>query len=259
MRILVTNDDGISSPGLWQAAASLIELGQVVVVAPDREQSGTGTSVSLLTPVRAREINPPLEGVRSFAVEGTPGDAVILGLESLAGGPVDLVVSGINAGANLGADVLVSGTVGAALQGFFRGVPSLAVSLCAVENLHLESAGRLVRLLVERLRQSSLPRPSLLNVNIPNLPLDQIQGLEVTRLGSRAYADSVREGDEGRRKLYWISRNRPVWEMIEGTDIWAVHNNRVSLTPLQIDLTGHQELAEMRHLAQALAQDIRPD
>jgi 5'-nucleotidase len=267
MRILLTNDDGINSPGLWRAAAALREVGEVFVCAPDREQSGVGTAVSLQSPIRAAAVAPQVEGVTAFAVEGTPADSAILGLECLVGGKVDLVVAGINVGANLGEDVLGSGTVAASLQGHFRGIPAMAVSVTSLTDLHYEPAaaltGHLARALLEVRAPANAdvgatsgegasedPRPLLLNINLPNLPLGEMRGVVVTRLGRRAYADTVKQGNDGRRRWFWIARDRPVLEQVEGTDIWAVQRGFVSITPLATDLTGDVASAWLRETAQ---------
>ena len=260
MRILLSNDDGILSPGLWHAAEALQAVGEVVVCAPDREQSGSGAAVTLHTPVRAAEFTPRSAAARAFAVEGTPADSVILGLEQLAEGPVDLVVAGINAGSNLGGDILISGTVGAALQGSLRGVPAIAVSVGSLKDVHFGPACGLLQGLVRLILrgdwpqsaadpQGALLRAPLLNVNLPNLPLEELAGVTITRLGSRGYSDTVTRGNDGRRPWYWITRDRPEWKEEEGTDVWAVHQRRVSITPLGMDLTAHEALPYLRGLA----------
>ena len=268
----MTNDDGIHAPGLWAAAQALAQVGEVFVVAPDREQSGVGASLTLHAPVKARALEIPALGrlsaaaneeaaanteqqaaeprhpVTAFSVEGTPGDSCILGLEKLVGA-VDLVVSGINSGSNLGWDVMVSGTVGAALQGYVRGYPTVAISVGSVQNPRFDGAANLLRLIAQRLEQQlNRPlgerggkEPFLLNVNVPSLAPEQITGVQVTRPGGRSYGESVREEGLGHQKRYWISRNRPVMaDNGEGTDMWAAKNNRISITPLHLNL-GHQE------------------
>ncbi|MFQ5861371.1 MAG: 5'/3'-nucleotidase SurE [Dehalococcoidia bacterium] len=257
MKILVSNDDGVDAPGLWAAAESLRPAGEVVVVAPDREQSGVGTAVTLHGPVRIRPVAAPVEGVTAFAVEGTPADSVIVALERLVG-PVDLVVSGINQGANLGEDVVVSGTVGAALQGYVRGVNAIAISVTSIKKVRLEVASRLLRLLAPHLGEDSLPRPLFLNINLPNEPLHKIQGIKVTRMGQRSYLETVKEGRDSRRTYYWISRNRLVMQEQEGTDVWAVKHSHISITPLQVQLTAHQQLPALQELCQALNRGLRP-
>ena len=234
------------------------------MVAPDREQSGVGASLTLHAPVVARSLEiPALERlsaaaneeaespdeqqaeirhrVTAFSVEGTPGDSCILGLEKLVG-PVDLVVSGINRGSNLGWDVMVSGTVGAAFQGYFRGYPTIAISVGSVQNPRFDGAASLLRLLARKLDQDGNKDAFLLNVNVPSLAPDQITGVEITRSGGRSYGESVREEGAGHQKRYWIARNRPVMaDNGEGTDMNAAKNNRISITPLHLNLS-HQEM-----------------
>ena len=268
LKILLTNDDGIHAPGLWAAAQALSQVGEVCVVAPDREQSGVGASLTLHAPVVARSLEiPALERlsaaaneeaaspdepqaeirhrVTAFSVEGTPGDSCILGLEKLVG-PVDLVVSGINRGSNLGWDVMVSGTVGAAFQGYFRGYPTIAISVGSVQNPRFDGAASLLRLMAQKLNQEGTQQSGrggfLLNINVPSLAPDQITGVEITRPGGRSYGESVREEGAGHQKRYWIARNRPVMaDNGEGTDMNATKNNRISITPLHLNLS-HQEM-----------------
>lgn len=231
MRILLTNDDGIYAPGLWALASALKEIGEVVIVAPDREQSGVGASITLHNPVRLQKIKPLIEDIEAYSVEGTPADSVILAIRHLIK-EIDVVVSGINEGANLGNDVFVSGTVGAAFQGYFYGLPSLALSVAAFGNIHLEPATKLAITLVKEIKSGSLPREILLNINLPNLPLEEIKGIEITRLGKRIYTDVIEEGFDGKRKYYWIVREKAVWETEPGTDVWAIKMGKISITPL---------------------------
>lgn len=242
MRILVTNDDGIYSEGLWALARAVAPAGEVVVAAPDREQSAVGTSVTLHHLIRVREVEPPPGAgpvAEAYAIEGTPADSVILALGHLLKQKPDLLVSGINQGANLGNDVLISGTVGAALQGYFLGIPSLAFSVTALEEVRYEAAVKLAGLLARKFAEGALDsQPILLNVNLPNLPPDEIKGIRLTRLAGRAYADDIKEGYDGKRKYYWIVRGRPEWKEEEGTDIWAIRHQMVSIVPLHSNLTS---------------------
>ena len=251
MKILVTNDDGVYAPGLWAAVEALEGMGEVVVVAPDREQSGVGPSVSLNSPVRAREVVPPVQGIKTYAVEGSPADSAILALEVLVEN-VDLLVAGINSGANLGEDVLISGTVGAVLQGYYRGIPSVAVSVASLNPADFDSPARLLAALAQQVGEESLPNPVLLNVNLPPVAPEEIKGIDVTRLARRRYADTVRQGDDGKRRYYWITRTRPAWDMEEGTDVWSVRHRRVSITPLQTEMTATATVAAMEGLPQRL-------
>jgi 5'-nucleotidase len=180
---------------------------------------------------------PLVDGVEVYAVPGTPADCVILGLGSLSEQPVDLVVSGINEGANLGDDVLISGTVGAAFQGYFRGLPAIAVSVAAFENIDFSVAARTAVLLAKQVVEKSLPNHVLLNVNVPNVPLEEIGGVAITRLAQRSYTDLVeaRQDALGRR-YYSIVRGQPDWRASRNTDIWAIRRGMISITPLQSDL-----------------------
>ncbi len=190
----------------------------------------------------------PQYPITAFSVVGTPADSCVLALERLVG-RVDLVVSGINRGSNLGADILVSGTVGAALQGYLRGFPTLAVSVGSVQNPQFEGAARLLQLLASQLDRTPPEEAFFLNVNLPNLPLSGINGVQITRLGGRSYGESVREEGLEDPKRYRISRNKPIpGDNPEGTDIWALKNNRISITPLQVDLTNREQIPQLEHL-----------
>ncbi len=230
MRILVTNDDGIEAPGLWALAAELAHIGEVVVFAPDREQSGVGTGITLHRPVRLFEVEPGVPGIRAYKVEGTPGDSVILGLDTVS--EVALVVSGINRGANMGDDVLLSGTVGGALQGYLRGLPSIAVSVEYAGEMRFEVAAKMARVLGRRVGESS-KTGMLLNVNIPNLPLDMVKGIVVTRVGKGGYSSAIQMGYDGRADNYRITLGPPKWDLEEGTDMHAIQHGLISISPLQ--------------------------
>ncbi|MFQ6029271.1 MAG: 5'/3'-nucleotidase SurE [Dehalococcoidia bacterium] len=257
LRILLTNDDGIHAPGLWEAAQALSQAGEVFVTAPDREQSGVGSSLTLHAPVKVRSVPvsaylgadyTPSHEITAYAVEGTPGDSCLLGLEQLVK-TVDLVVSGINTGSNLGWDIMVSGTVGAALQGFVRGFPTIAISVGSVQSPRFEGAARLLQLIAEQLSQQAVTPQFFLNINVPSLALEQINGVQVTRLGGRSYGESVRQEGTGNQQRYWISRNRPVQaDNGEGTDMWALKNNRISITPLQLSLSNEEQMPAIESL-----------
>ena len=254
LKILLTNDDGIHAPGLWAAAKALNQVGEVCVVVPDREQSGVGTALTLHHPVRARNVSPDSylgeadktdHPLSAHIVEGTPADSCILALEQLVG-KVDLVVSGINTGSNLGWDIMVSGTVGAALQGYLRGYPTIAISVGTVQNPHFDVAAQFLQLTAARLDSSPTADPFFLNVNVPSVPLEQINGVQVTRLSGRSFSESVRSEGTGHQQRYWISRNRPVHDgNVDGTDVWALKNNRISITPLQLDLSNQHQFPEI--------------
>jgi 5'-nucleotidase len=260
LKILAINDDGVYSPGLWAVVEALQDVAkaEVVVVAPDREQSGAGTAITLSQPLRAKEVVPLVDGIKTYAVEGTPADSAILALESLVEGPVDLVVSGINQGSNMGNDVFISGTMGAALQGFFRGIPTIAISVAALKDVHFTPAAQVVRLLAQGIADGKLVPPLLLNINLPNVPLEKIKGVSLTHLGKRTYMDVVKEGDDGRRKYYWITRENPGWVLEKGLDIWAVRRRRISITPIHTDLTSNTISREIKGLTKDIRQAFRP-
>ncbi|MCH8206481.1 MAG: 5'/3'-nucleotidase SurE [Chloroflexi bacterium] len=255
MRIVLTNDDGVHAPGLWAAAEALRELGEVVVIAPDRDMSGMGTAMTLMNVVRVQDIPSPVQGVRAYSVQGTPADCVILGAEKLLDRPPDLVVSGINHGANLGLDVMVSGTVGGAFQGYFRHIPSMAVSVVYETEVRYEAAARATKALARAISANSMPSPLLLNVNVPSLTPEEIERVEVTRLGPAAYLENVEQVTDGRRTHYWIRHNRKVnAEVEEGTDVWAVRNRRVSITPLHVSFSLETPLGVFDALADTVAE-----
>lgn len=235
MRIIVTNDDGIQAEGLWALAAELSNIAEVLVVAPDRDQSGTGTSVTLRHPLRLNKIKSPLDKVPAYCVEGTPADSIILAINAvLRGKRVDFVVSGINEGPNIGDDVFISGTVGAALQGYLYGIPSIALSIAGFGALRFEVAARLARILISTVARSHNTHQLLLNVNLPNLTPHELKGVEITRLGERKYSDRIESGHDGKREYFWIMRGKSEWQFVPGTDIWALEQNRISITPLPL-------------------------
>ena len=258
MKILLTNDDGVQSPGLWALAEKLVDLGEVTVIAPDRDQSGVGASMTLLEVVRAGEVESRVAGVKkTYAVEGTPADCVILATETLVSHSFDLVVSGINQGANLGLDIMTSGTVGAAFQGYFRKIPSIAVSVASLTDVQYQAAAQATAALAGAISEGSAPSPLFLNVNLPNVTPDKIQRVEITRLGPRAYIESVERGNDGRRTHYWIKHNKPTnFPVDEGTDIWAVRNNCVSITPMNGIFDGRDDGYDFAALAEAASRGL---
>ena len=256
MKILVTNDDGIASPGLWSLAESLKRVGDVTVVAPDRQQSGVGSSVTLHHAVRMAPTIFNRNGIPSYAVEGSPGDCVVLATEKLLDSPVDLLVSGINTGSNMGNDVFVSGTVGAAFHGFFRGIPSMAVSVTSLYDVHFQAAAEIAYLLAKKAQQGRFPPRAFINVNVPNKPLSELKGLKVTRLADGSYIETVEEGADPRRLFYWINRSKPSWTSQPGTDIWAAEHDLISVTPLHNDVTALPLLSDMESVTENMFQDL---
>jgi 5'-nucleotidase len=235
MRILVANDDGIYSPGIKALALALRGLGEVMVVAPDVEQSGVGHSITFRRPLRFKHTAAAGFGdIPAYRVDGTPADCVVMGVHLL--GKPDLVVSGINIGVNMGLDLTHSGTVAAALEGVSYNIPSIAFSLDARgEELHFEQAAQQTVPIVEWVMRHGLPPKTLLNVNFPNHPP---KGLKVTRLSTHHYEDSVvkREDPDG-SPYYWVA-GKPTAKLEEGTDLWAVRDGYTSVTPISADLTN---------------------
>ncbi|WP_305043939.1 5'/3'-nucleotidase SurE [Geoalkalibacter sp.] len=243
MLVLVTNDDGIHAPGLAALAAELGRLGRVAVVAPDRERSATGHSLTLHSPLRAEEIRP-----QWFAIDGTPTDCVNLGIHGLFRERPALVVSGINRGANMGDDITYSGTVAAAMEATLMGVPAFAVSLANLSEQQADyrPAARFAARLAQALLERGLPRDTFFNVNVPALKDDQLQGVRLTRQGKRIYGDLVIENTDPRgRKYYWIGAGDLDFKDVEGTDFHAVHRGFISLTPLHLDLTNYRSFEEL--------------
>ncbi|MFC2025356.1 5'/3'-nucleotidase SurE [Chloroflexota bacterium] len=238
MKILVTNDDGILSDGLWALVKELKNIAQVVVVAPDREQSATGTAVTLSQPLRVQEVSTKVPEVKAYSVEGTPADSVILALEKLVKNEVTMVISGINLGLNLGNDVLISGTVGAALQGYLHGLPTLAISASPADSLYLANGAKVATLLAKKIISNTLPTNIFFNVNLPDLPLAKISTMKVTRLASESHLDAVEEGHDGRRKYYWLVRQRINRNRDDITDIGAIEQGNISITPLHTYLNN---------------------
>jgi 5'-nucleotidase len=232
MRILVTNDDGISAEGLWALVGELKNLADIVVVAPDREMAAMSTAISLHRPIRARKVMPMIAGVETYAVEGTPADSVILALRKLVKDKVDLVISGINRGSNLGDDVLISGTVGAALQAYLHGLPAFAISLAIGDKLDFGDAAKFATLLTRKLNNNGLPNNICLNVNLPNLPRGKINGVRLAYPASNSHTDSVDERYDDGRHHYWLVRQRVNKPIDETTDIWAIEQGNISITPL---------------------------
>lgn len=229
------------------------------MVAPDRERSGVGTAVTLQHPLRVHQVLPLEAGVIAYAVEGTPADAVILALRSLYPQSIDVLVAGINQGANLGNDALISGTVGAALQGHLLGRPALALSVQALKEPLWAPAATLARLLVERLRRGLLPGDLLLNVNLPNLPLAELKGVAMTRLGRHGYVDLVETTQDGKgRTLYWIRRGKLDSAAEPGSDVWALRQGMASITPLRRDLSAAPRLGDLGELGMSLYQELCP-
>jgi 5'-nucleotidase len=257
VKILLTNDDGVWADGLQALRRALLALGEVIVVAPEREQSAMSHALTMDRPVRLRLVEEAV-----YSVDGTPTDCVVLAVRGIPGVmklQPDLIVSGINHGANLGDDVLYSGTVAAAAEGCLMGIPAAAVSLAAWKPDGFETAAGVACALIRQFLSREFPRGTLLNVNIPDLPARDLKGVRVTRLGRRIYPDVVAEQrDPWGRPFYWIGGEKPTWVEEEGLDFTAVHEGYVSVTPLQLDLTAHAAVEAVRRWDLALPPIAHP-
>jgi 5'-nucleotidase len=238
MRILLSNDDGYFAPGLACLAKSLAPLAEVTVVAPERNRSGSSNSLTLDRPLMLHQASNGF-----YFVNGTPTDCVHLAVTGMLPELPDMVISGINLGANMGDDTIYSGTVAAATEGFLLGIPSIAVSLASHEGKHFESAGRVVAMLVERYQHNAFKEAFLLNVNVPDIPFDDLRGVEVTRLGKRHKAEPVVKSINPRGDtVYWVGAVGGAQDGGAGTDFYAVEHGVASVTPLQIDLTRYGQI-----------------
>jgi 5'-nucleotidase len=237
MKILVSNDDGYLSPGIKILVGHLKKIADVVVVAPEKNKSGSSSSLSLNKGIAVSKINSML-----YCVGGTPADCVHIALTGLIPFKPDMVISGINDGANMGDDTIYSGTVGAAMEGFLLGIPSIAVSMGSPEPKYFETAAKVIIDLIERHKEQPHKNVTLLNVNVPDVPYAEIKGLEITRLGKRYGAQPAikRAGVDG-KDLYWVGAVGEPNDGGPGTDFFAIMNNYVSISPIQSDLTNYKE------------------
>jgi 5'-nucleotidase len=243
VKILVSNDDGYMARGINALADALSEIAEVILMAPDRNHSGASNSLTLHSPLRVHQV----EKDRYF-VNGTPSDCVHLALSGYLDEEPDLVVAGVNHGANLGDDVIYSGTVAAAMEGRFLGLPAIAVSLVVgrPHGKNFDAAARVACDLVRRLQDNPLPGDVILNVNVPDLPFDELAGVEVTRLGFRHRSEAlIRNKDPQGRTIYWIGPAGPGQDAGPGTDFSAIERGAVAVTPLKVDLTRHESLPEL--------------
>ncbi|MBI4778800.1 5'/3'-nucleotidase SurE [Candidatus Desantisbacteria bacterium] len=235
MNILITNDDGVHAHGLSVLKTALSSIARVMVIAPDRERSATGHSLTLTHPVRVEEI-----GEDSFVTDGTPADCVNIGIMGLISIKPDMIVSGINPAPNLGDDITYSGTVAAAMEGTLLGIPSFAISINGSDNMHLESAGMVAVKIAQLIEKHGLPEGTFLNVNVPNLPSEKIKGMVITRQGKRAYREELIKRVDPRGKIYyWIGSKGIIDIQEEGTDVNTIAGDMISITPLHLDLTDY--------------------
>ena len=239
MRILISNDDGYKAEGIIQVAKSLNDIAEVIVVAPSKNKSAASSSLTIGKPLKPIQIEKNI-----YSIDATPSDCVHLALCGFIKESVDLVVTGINFGANLGDDVIYSGTVAGAIEGRFLGLPSIAMSLASWECKHFDTAGKIAKILVDQIDKAPLSKNTIINVNVPDVPMNKILGIKSTRLGSRHMsAPSIQDSKDP--SLYWIGENGKEADNGEGTDFHAISNNYVSVTPLQIDLTKYSEVNQL--------------
>ncbi len=238
MHLLLSNDDGIHATGLRALAEALSPLGKITVVAPNRNRSASSNSLTLDRPIRAQKMKD-----NWYSVDGTPTDCVHLAITGLIKDEPDIVVSGINAGANLGDDVIYSGTVAAAMEGRFLGLPAVAISITSFQPQYIEEAAQVSFAMIGKLATTQLPRDVIININIPNLPKDQLKGVQTTRLGNRHKAEPVIQSEDPRGKpIYWVGAAGPEQDAGQGTDFYAINNGYVSVTPMHLDLTHYNAM-----------------
>ena len=246
MRILISNDDGYQAKGIKQLAESLSEIADIIIVAPNTNKSAASSSLTLGKPLKPIQIEHNI-----YAIDATPSDCVHLALCGFIKESIDLVVTGINFGPNLGDDVIYSGTVAGAIEGRFIGLPSIAISLASFECENFETAGAIAKQLVAQIDKAPLSHNTIINVNVPDVPLSKIKGIKSTRLGNR-HQSSPSIQDENNPSLFWIGENGKEADNGEGTDFHAIANNFVSVTPLQIDLTKYSEVKQVSDWLQDL-------
>ena len=248
MHILISNDDGYEAPGITSLVRGLEKQAQITVVAPERDRSGASNSLTLEMPIRARTASNGF-----IRVDGTPTDCVHLAITGLLDKEPDMVVSGINAGANMGDDVLYSGTVAAAMEGRFLGLPAIAISLAGHDFKYFSTAVKVAQDLVKTLCRQPLANDYILNVNVPDVPWEEIKGIQATRLGHRHKAEPViRTQDPRGRDIFWVGPPGAEQDAGEGTDFYAVRNGFVSVTPIQVDLTRHASIEPLASWLESL-------
>ena len=241
MKILLSNDDGYFAPGLNILAEHLAKIADITVVAPERNRSGASNSLTLDRPLSVKKASNGF-----FYVNGTPTDCVHIALTGLMDEMPDMVISGINDGANMGDDTIYSGTVAAAMEGYLLDIPSIAVSMSQHNCIHFETAARVAVEMVQHYQKAGFASPTLLNINVPDVPYAQLQGRTVTRLGKRHKAEPVIQLKTPRNEtVYWVGAAGKPNDGGEGTDFYAVSQNMVSISPIQVDLTKHAQMDEL--------------
>lgn len=242
MHILLSNDDGYLATGLCTLAEYLAPHASISVVAPDKNRSAASNSLTLEMPLRAQQSENGF-----IRVDGTPTDCVHLAITGLLKKEPDMVFAGINHGSNLGDDVIYSGTVAAATEGRFLGLPAVAISLVSNDPKYFETAAQVAVILLQKIVNEPLPEDTVLNVNVPDVPFSEIKGYQATRLGQRHRAEPVIKSSDPRgREIYWVGPPGKEQDAGEGTDFYAIKNNYVSITPLQLDLTRYEKMNEIK-------------
>lgn len=242
MKILLSNDDGYFAPGLNILAEHISKIADITVVAPERNRSGASNSLTLDRPLSVKKASNGF-----FYVNGTPTDCVHIALTGLMQDMPDMVISGINDGANMGDDTIYSGTVAAAMEGYLLGIPSIAVSMSQHNSTHFETAARVAVELIQHYQNHGFPSSTLLNVNVPDIPYDALEGRVVTRLGKRHKAEPVVQLKTPRNEtVYWVGAAGQPNDGGEGTDFYAIENRQVSISPIQVDLTCHTQLNDIK-------------
>ena len=254
IKILVSNDDGVHSKGLHILAKHLMSLGDVCMVAPDRERTAAGHSLTLHKPLRIDKI-----GEKIFSLNGTPTDCITLGVNNIMRGRPDLIVSGINKGGNLGDDITYSGTVSAAMEGTLLGIPSFAISQVADDDFQFDVAAEFALHLARLIIKHGLSKGTFLNVNVPNLPWSGIKGVRLTSLGKRIYDQNmiIEKVDPRGKKYYWIGSNSVKWEERKDTDNIAIEESMISITPIHLDLTDYSSIKKLKEWEGALSKNIK--
>ena len=259
MNILVTNDDGYHSDGLWQLVRELQKIARVTVVTPESERSAIGTAVSLLKSVKVKKVDPVIEGATAYVTDGTPADCVILGLGRLMTEKVDLVISGINAGNNQGEDVYISGTVGGALQGYFRGSSAVAISAPRESRYGIATAATATARLAELIVAAKLLTRIFLNVNVPDLPGHEIAGVVITRLARTSHINTIRDDSREREDYYEMVRTALSEAATRGTDMYAKDHGYISITPLLTSLFERPRQDFLKSLCQDVYQALKTE